>query len=94
VRLSLVKDSATITLECLVPGEKVEIKRVRFEGAGPEFEGELYPESPEDRRAAKWKIVLHLTEKGAAGGFSRMAVFELDDAKIPELRVPVSVDTH
>lgn len=94
VRLSLVKDAATISLECLVPGEKVAVKKVRFEGAGPDFVGELYPENPDEGRAVKWKIVLRLTEKGAAGGFTRTAVIELDDPKIPELRVPVSVDAQ
>jgi len=94
VRLSLVKDSVSVAVECLVPGEKVAIKQVRFEGAGADFVGELYPENPEEGRAVKWKVVLRLTAKGATGGFTRTAVIELDDPKIPELRVPVTVDAH
>jgi hypothetical protein len=94
VRLSLVNDSATVALECLVPGEKVEIRRVRFEGAGPDFVVQLVPERPDGKRAVKWKVVLRLTEKGAGGGFTRTAVLELDDPGIPELRVPVTVDAH
>jgi hypothetical protein len=94
VRLSLVKDSAAVTVECLVPGEKVQIKNVRFEGAGPDFAGEAIAENPDGLRASKWKVVFRLTAKGAQGGFTRTAVLELDDAKIPELRVPVTVETQ
>jgi hypothetical protein len=94
LRLSLVKDSAQVTVECLVPGEKVEIRAVRFEGAGPDFDGEAVPLNPDGHRAAKWNITVRLTAKGAAGGFTRTAVIELDDEKIPELRVPVTVDAH
>ena len=94
LRLSLVKDAVACSVECLVPGEKVEIKRVRFEGAGPDFAGEFAALDLDGRRAAKWNVTLRLTEKGAKGGFTRTAVIELDDPKIPELRVPVTVDPN
>lgn len=94
LRLSLVKDTATLAVECLIPGEKVEIRRLRFEGAGPELVGEFAPQEPDGQRAARWQVVLRLTEKGAGGGFTRTAVLELDDPGIPELRVPVTVDAR
>lgn len=92
VRMSLVKDSATIELECLVPGQKVELKNVRFEGPGPDFVGTFAAEHLDGKQAAKWKIDLRLSGAGAQGGFTRTAVLELDDPQIPELRVPVTVD--
>jgi hypothetical protein len=94
VHMSLVKDSATIDLECLVPGEKVELKKVRFEGPGPDFVGTFAAETLDGARAVKWRVKLQLSAAGATGGFTRTAVLELDDPKMPELRVPVTVDTQ
>jgi hypothetical protein len=94
LRLTVTQDVAEITVECLVPDEKVAIKNVRFEGAGPDLKVDLDPTNPDKGRAAKWRVVLRVTPEGARGGYTRTAVIELDDAKIPELRVPVTVETR
>jgi hypothetical protein len=95
LRLSITQDVAELSLECLLPDEKVAIKKVRFEGAGPDLKVDLEPTSPDKQgRASKWRVVLRVTPEGARGGYTRLAVIELDDAKIPELRVPVTVETR
>ncbi len=94
LRLTIVQDVAEIVVECLVPEQTVAIRKVRFEGAGPDFAVEFAPVKPENGRAAKWKVALHVTRAGAGGGYTRTAVIELDDPLIPELRVPVTVETR
>jgi len=94
LRLGQGTDSALIAVECLVPGEKVEILAVRFEGPGPECAADLTPVNPDGNRAAKWQVVLRLVSKNPGGAVTRTAVFELDDPKLPVLRVPVTIDAR
>jgi len=94
LRLGQGTDSAVIAVECLVPGEKVEILAVHFEGPGPECAGDLTPVDPDGNRAAKWQVVLRLVSKNAGASVTRTAVLELDDPKLPVLRVPVTIDAH
>lgn len=94
LRLSVTQDVAELTVECLVPGEQVAIKRVRFEGVGPDLKADFEAPRTENDRAPKWRVVLRVTPEGARGGYTRIAVIELDDPKIPELRVPVTVETR
>ncbi|MBK7643948.1 MAG: DUF1573 domain-containing protein [Planctomycetes bacterium] len=93
LRLDTVRDQATLVLECLVPGEKVALRKVRFEGPGPEFVVQTAAQNPDQGRSAKWSITLALSREGMGGGYTRTAVLELDDPEIPELRVPVTVVT-
>ena len=95
LRLAKTQDVAEISVECLVPKEQVELKNVRFEGAGPDLKVDIEPErKPGMTHSAKWRIVLRVTPEGAGGGYTRIAVIELGDEKIPELRVPVTVETR
>ncbi len=94
LRFAKGQDTAEVWLECLVPGEKVRVTGIEFDGPGPDFAVESTPVAAGDGRAAGWRIVFQAKAALPAGGFARRARIALDDPEFPEILLPLAGDAR